>query len=115
MPKRHNGSEEKWTTMDTDMVLGLLLQDFRVRAGMTCQMAASRSRISVARLTAVEEGDGELFFGDLVALLALYRIGLRQFVRAFQTHMRAFEPGPASRQRGRQLPPPRGRQHRIVH
>ena len=73
--------------VDPDAVLGELLREARVRAGLTTEAAAIAARVSPRRIAGIEEGDGLLLVGDLLLLVRAYGLDLRRFITVFE---RAF-------------------------
>jgi transcriptional regulator with XRE-family HTH domain len=65
--------------VDTDVVLGELLTEARLQAGLTCEEAAQRVGMGPVRLTRLETAGDQLYISELLPLLRIYDTTLERF------------------------------------
>jgi transcriptional regulator with XRE-family HTH domain len=58
--------------VDTDTLLGELLTEARLQAGLTCEAAALRAGLTPARVIELETAGGPVYLSELMPLLRIY-------------------------------------------
>jgi transcriptional regulator with XRE-family HTH domain len=65
--------------VDTDVVLGELLTEARLQAGLTCEEAAQRVGLTPVRLAGLETVGGRVYLSELMPLLRIYGTTLERW------------------------------------